>query len=146
MLIACPECAHEVSDRAPACPKCGFPVAAHVAEARVHQAAATERTTRRVTGELTDCAPCKGRGFRMLEWVDDRGAPKQAFEWCATCNESGRLPVVHSSAGYFAVALAHVEAFVRGELPTDSPHVTALGPEPPASPRYPPPEGSSSGQ
>ncbi len=26
-LIACPECAEQVSDRARACPRCGFPVA-----------------------------------------------------------------------------------------------------------------------
>jgi hypothetical protein len=25
-LIPCPECAHEVSDRAPSCPQCGVPI------------------------------------------------------------------------------------------------------------------------
>jgi hypothetical protein len=25
-LIACPECAHEVSERAPSCPRCGVPI------------------------------------------------------------------------------------------------------------------------
>lgn len=138
MLIACPECAHEVSDRAPACPRCGFPIATHVAEQRAVEAATLERTTRRLTDQQTDCAPCKGRGFRMLEWIDEQGAKKQGFEWCITCNETGRLPVVHSTGGYFSVAVEHVEAFVRGELPTDSPHVTALGSEPPPPPTYPP--------
>jgi hypothetical protein len=144
MLIACPECAHEVSDRAAACPRCGFPIAAHVAEQRAAEAAASERHTRRITDEATDCAPCKGRGFRMLEHVDEHGAKSQGFEWCTTCNETGRLPVVHSTLGYFAVAVAHVEAFASGELPTDSPYVTALGRQPPAPPSYPAPgEGSS---
>lgn len=146
MLIACPECAHEVSDRAPACPKCGFPVSVHVAEQQARQAALTERDTRRVTGEHTDCAPCKGRGFRLLEWLDEQGTKKNGFEWCAPCNESGRLPVVHSTGGYWAVAIAHVDAFVRGELPSDSPHVTALGPEPPPPPSYPAPAGGGSSQ
>jgi len=137
MLIACPECAHEVSDRAPACPKCGFPIAEHMAELRGQQAAEAERQSRRTTGHETDCGPCKGRGFRMLEWLDERGEARQGFEWCAACNETGRLPVVQSTGGYWSVAIAHVEAFVRGELPTDSPHVTALGPEPPPPPSYP---------
>jgi len=143
MLIACPECAHEVSDRAPTCPRCGFPIATHVAEQRAAEAATLERTTRRVTGDHTDCAPCKGRGFRMLDYVDEQGTKKQGFEWCITCNETGRLPVVQSTGGYFSVALEHVEAFVRGELPTDSPHVTSLGPEPPPPPSYPAAGGSS---
>lgn len=137
MLIACPECAHEVSDRAAACPRCGFPIATHVAEQRAAEAARLERTTRRLTGDETDCGPCKGRGFRMVAWVDDEGVEKQGFEWCSTCNESGRLPVVHSTGGYWSVSVQHVEAFVRGELPTDSPHVAALGPELPPPPTHP---------
>jgi hypothetical protein len=143
MLIACPECAHQVSDRAPACPQCGFPIAEHLAELRAQQATEHERQSRRATGDHTDCAPCKGRGFRMHAWLDDQGIHKQAFEWCSSCRETGRLPVVHSTGGYFAVAVAHVEAFVRGELPPDSPHVTALGPEPPPPPSYPAGRGSS---
>lgn len=31
-LIDCPECGAKVSDAAPACPKCGFPIAEHVAQ------------------------------------------------------------------------------------------------------------------
>jgi hypothetical protein len=137
MLIACPECAHEVSDRAAACPRCGFPIATHVAEQRAAEAADTERATRRVTGDETDCPPCKGRGFLMLEWTDEQGTQTQGFAWCVACNESGRLPVVHSTGGYWSVSLQHVQAFVSGELPCDSPHVTALGPEPPPPPSYP---------
>ena len=31
-LIDCPECGDRVSDSAPACPKCGFPIAANIAK------------------------------------------------------------------------------------------------------------------
>lgn len=31
-LIDCPECGAKVSESAPACPKCGFPIAAHIAK------------------------------------------------------------------------------------------------------------------
>lgn len=145
MLIACPECAHEVSDRAVACPRCGFPIATHVAEQRAAEAATTERATRRVTGDETDCSPCKGRGFRMLDYTDEQGAKKQGFEWCIACNESGRQPVVHSSGGYWSVSIEHVEAFVSGALAADSPHVTAFGPEPPPPPSHPATGPSTSG-
>ena len=33
MLVDCPECGREVSDRAPACPVCGFPLDAMTTEA-----------------------------------------------------------------------------------------------------------------
>lgn len=138
MLIACPECAHEVSDRAKACPQCGFPIAEHVAEDRAAQQAQAERESRALTEHLTDCKPCKGRGFRMFTWTDEEGKEAQGFEWCAHCHEKGRLPVVHSAGGYFAVAVDHVDAFVRGELEAGSEHVTALGTEPPPPPSYPP--------
>lgn len=139
MLIACPECTHEVSDRAVACPKCGFPIAEHCRQQRAVQQAQAERSSRTLTEAKTDCAPCEGRGFRVFTWTDDEGRDKQGFDWCTRCHEKGQLPVVHSSAGYFAVAVDHAEAFVRGELSADSEHVTALGSEPPAPPSYPPP-------
>ena len=145
MLIACPECAHEVSDRAAACPKCGFPIAEHVAEQRAAEAAVTERQSRRHTETKTDCSPCKGRGFVVHEWTDEAGTTTQGFEWCVRCHESGHVPVVESSGGYWAVAIDHVEAFVRGEIGPESPHVTALGSEPPAPPSYPPAGGGSTG-
>ncbi|MEM9459033.1 MAG: zinc-ribbon domain-containing protein [Myxococcota bacterium] len=138
MLIACPECAHEVSDRAKACPKCGFPIAEHVAEGRATAEAQAERESRTLTEHTTDCEPCKGRGFRVFTWTDDAGKEAQGFEWCACCHEKGRLPVVHSTGGYFAVEVDHVDAFVGGTLAVDSKHVTALGTDPPAPPSYPP--------
>ena len=32
-LVSCPECGNSVSERAPACPKCGAPIAAQTIEA-----------------------------------------------------------------------------------------------------------------
>ena len=138
MLIACPECAHEVSSRAVACPKCGFPIAEHVAEANAVQEAEAERTGRELTDAKTDCEPCKGRGFRMFKWTDEGGREAEGFEWCARCHEKGVLAVVRSPGGFFAVATDHIEAFVKGELSLDSEHVRALGSEPPPPPSYPP--------
>ncbi|MCA9648969.1 MAG: zinc ribbon domain-containing protein [Myxococcales bacterium] len=143
MLIACPECAHEVSDRAKSCPKCGFPIAEHVAEQLAAQRAEVERTSRERTGTETDCTPCKGRGFVMLKWQDDRGEERQGFTWCERCDETGRVPVVRSTEGYWAVDLAHIDAFIAGEIGPDSPHVESLGREPPPPPSYPPPKGKA---
>ena len=33
-LIKCPECQHDVSDKAAACPKCGYPIAAYTQSAQ----------------------------------------------------------------------------------------------------------------
>ncbi|MCG6941861.1 MAG: zinc ribbon domain-containing protein [Thiohalocapsa sp.] len=44
-LITCPECGAQVSDAAPACPKCGYPVAAAVAAAGAESAVANVRAT-----------------------------------------------------------------------------------------------------
>jgi hypothetical protein len=44
-LITCPECGAQVSDAAPACPKCGYPVAAAPAGAVAAATAATATTT-----------------------------------------------------------------------------------------------------
>lgn len=35
-LIPCPECGSEVSDKAPSCPKCGFPLASAPREVLIH--------------------------------------------------------------------------------------------------------------
>jgi len=41
-LVKCADCGTEVSDQAPACPKCGRPIATHV----------TERTSRRIKSHV----------------------------------------------------------------------------------------------
>ena len=45
MLIACPECEHRVSDRAPSCPSCGFPIAEEMAKLAAAQAAEQARAS-----------------------------------------------------------------------------------------------------
>ena len=35
-LINCPECASEVSDKAPACPRCGVPIASASKDVLIH--------------------------------------------------------------------------------------------------------------
>lgn len=42
MLIKCPECQHDISDRAVACPNCGYPMA-YISKAHVHRAAKRRR-------------------------------------------------------------------------------------------------------
>lgn len=140
MLIACPECERKVSDRAAACPDCAFPIAEHVAEQRAAQQAEQERTQRSATGTMTDCPPCKGRGFAMEKTgeKDDRGEDRKVFWWCDDCHRGGRLPVAQSPGGYFAVAIDSLDEFVAGNLPADDKTVHALGDEAPAPPSYGP--------
>ena len=136
MLIECPECAKQVSDRAAACPSCGFPIAEHVRAGAEEAARKEERSTRKVAGEV-DCVPCEARGFRMLQEDDDRGGSREVFRWCALCEHSGRVPLCESSAGYFAVAYRSVDAFLAGQVDADSDDVHHVGTERPEGHRYP---------
>jgi hypothetical protein len=132
MLISCPECERQVSDRAVACPGCGFPIAAQVAAEAARAARAAERSARERVGEV-DCAACEARGFRMVE---PEGGGGQAFAWCSVCEHSGRVPLCKSTDGFFAVPWAKLEAFLRGELDAGD-DVRALGAEAPKGHRYP---------
>lgn len=127
MLIPCPECERSVSDRAPTCPGCGFPIAAHVAELAATAELDRDRKTREVTGEV-DCQGCEARGFT-------HGA--DGFAWCRTCEHTGRVVLCRSTRGYFAVARLHVDRFLAGERDDGDPIVVFLGTEPPAAHRYP---------
>lgn len=135
MLIRCPECTKEVSDRAPACPACGFPIAEHLAEARAAEAVAAERSSRELAGE-TDCVACRARGFVTLEFRRDDGQKVEGFSWCEICEHSGRVAMCRSDAGYWAVRRSVVEAFVQGRVDAHETDAVALGPEAPP-PRYP---------
>jgi hypothetical protein len=135
MLISCPECERQVSDRAAACPACGFPIAEHVAAEAAGAARDEERSSRVHVGEV-DCAICEARGFRM---VDPEGSGNQVFRWCATCEHSGRVPLCQSSGGYFAVAYARLEEYLAGAIGEGGDDVRALGPERPQGHRYPEP-------
>lgn len=131
MLIACPECSREVSDRAPTCPQCGFPIAQELARQREREALEADRKSREVVGEV-DCPHCEARGFTTEENPD---APT-TFSWCLYCQHSGRVPLVRSGRGYWAAEYASVDAFVAGE-DFDPPKVVALGTDAPQPHRYP---------
>lgn len=135
VLIACPECERKVSDRAKACPDCGFPVAEHVAETKAKQDAIAERETRVVDGE-TDCVACEARGFRTFEFADDDGGTRDGFSWCEICEHTGRVARVKSEAGFWAVRRSRLDAFVAGQLDAHETDAVSLGQQPP-DPRYP---------
>jgi hypothetical protein len=135
MLVTCPDCGQKVSDRARACPGCGFPIAEHLAEQVLADALATCRTSRTVLGEV-DCVPCEARGFRTIPATPDAPA---LFEWCSVCEHTGRVTRVRSSRGWFAVARLEVERFVGGARDEDGVLVRFLGPTEPPPHRYPKP-------
>lgn len=126
MLIPCPECARQVSDRAKACPDCGFPVAEHVAE----QAAAAEHAARMASRERVgdiDCPHCEARGFRHFETTDERGSSREVFAWCSDCKHSGRVHQCRDIVGYYAVSLSALEPFLAGEIDENHAGVRFVG-------------------
>ena len=125
-----------------ACPRCAFPIAEELAAQRAAEATKAERSTRTRTDLVTDCEPCKGRGFEQLQEKNEEGKVVEMFRWCDRCNETGRLPVLHSDGGYWTVALEHIDEFLAGDLDTDSEHVTSLGSKAPPPPSYPAPKSS----
>lgn len=118
MLIGCPECEKKVSDRAKSCPDCGFPIAEHVAEQRDLDVAEQDRTSRVRAGE-TDCPACAARGFATDQQTLEDGTTKEVFWWCSMCEHSGRVHLVKSTKGFWAVSNEALEAFVAGAEPTD---------------------------
>ncbi|MGH1345541.1 MAG: hypothetical protein ACRBN8_28515 [Nannocystales bacterium] len=130
MLVECPECAHRVSDRAAACPQCGFPVAAEWEARREREAVEADRTSREEIGEV-DCVACKARGF-VTEGPEDRPG---AFSWCAICQHSGRTPLVRSQRGFWSVAFGSLDAFVGGE-DIEGPNAVFIGEHAPEGHRY----------
>jgi hypothetical protein len=135
MLVACPECERRVSDRAAACPDCGFPVSEHFAAERAKAAVVEARKTRREIGEV-DCAACDARGFRTFTETFE-GRSESVFEWCTTCEHTGRTALVEASDGFFAVARGELARFLAGEIDADAQKVHHLGTERPAGFRYP---------
>ncbi|HWB74284.1 MAG TPA: hypothetical protein VG755_05000 [Nannocystaceae bacterium] len=133
MLVTCPECAREISDRAQACPGCGFPIAEEMAARAAARTA--DRDQRKHVGEV-DCPTCEARGFRNVDAIDDLGKSMQAFEWCVRCLHSGRIALVQSPRGWYAVTEKVLAAFVGGEL-DEGDDATFLGAKAPAAHRYP---------
>ena len=134
MLLPCPECGKQISDRASACPGCGFPIAEHLATEREAKAVEEDRSTREQVGEV-DCPLCEARGFITGSQKSDSGEDKMNFRWCTMCEHSGRAVLVKSVRGYWAVGHVHVDAFVDGSLDAHE-EITFLGADAPKGHRY----------
>jgi ribosomal protein L37E len=130
MLVTCPDCDRQVSDRANACPGCGFPVAEHMREKAIADAKVADRSSRARAGEV-DCVRCDARGFCSVKTDDG-----EHYQWCSTCEHTGRVELCRSDRGWFAVTRRSVDAFVAGERDDDGEHVVFLGVEAPAGHRY----------
>ena len=135
MLIDCPECSKRVSDRAASCPDCGFPIAEELAATRAAAELAAERTTRKLVGE-TDCLACTARGFTTHKEVDDERGEIDTFAWCSICERTGRVRLVQSSRGFYAVAPDRLEAFLKSTTEDTDAYGTFVGDEKPEH-RYP---------
>ena len=135
MLVSCPECAREVSDRAVACPTCGFPIAAELAAATAASARASDRDGRVQVGEV-DCPSCEARGFRTFDETQQDGRVSQSFAWCDRCEHTGRVVLARSSRGFYAVSANELDAFLAGTL-DEGEHATFIGTNPPSGHRYP---------
>lgn len=134
MLIGCPECEKKVSDRAKACPDCGFPIAEHVEEQREQDVALKDQASRKRVGE-TDCPACNARGFATKQETLDDGSTKDVFWWCSMCEHTGRVHLVQSTRGFWAVSAEELEAFLGGAEATEK-SARFLGEEQPVL-RYP---------
>ena len=106
MLVSCPECNQRVSDQARACPGCGFPIAEHTAQQRAAERASAARQAREHIGTV-DCVPCKARGFRQVPVDPENPEGDWLFEWCVTCDYTGRVALCQSLDGYYAVAVGY---------------------------------------
>lgn len=109
-LISCPECSHQVSELAPTCPSCGFPIAAITEDGTVALRNCPDCGGSGIQkSECNDCVngvgkcpQCRGSGW----WYDEKcpdcgGSGKKRCEWCEgqgyfrseceTCNQSGQI-------------------------------------------------------
>lgn len=128
MLIACPECERKVSDRAKACPDCGFPVHEHVVEQRELGRREALVESRERVGEI-DCPHCDARGFKNHSETDSEGVVRQMFGWCAECKHSGRVHQCRDLDGYYAVGHAALEDFLSGAIDASADAVSFVGTE-----------------
>ena len=135
MLIPCPECERKVSDRAAACPECGFPIREWLAEREQAQRREQARATRERIAEV-DCPHCEARGFVLFSETDDAGVERQAFTWCVDCKHSGRVHQCRDSEGYWAVSHAMLDRFLAGEIDPPADGLVFLGTEVATSHRY----------
>lgn len=135
MLIDCPECERSVSDKAAACPECGFPIREWIAEEAEKKKVEEAIASRARVGE-TDCLACKARGFVTL---DREKHGQSGFTWCPVCGHSGRVILCHATDGYYAVSQTRVAAFIEGELGPEAPGIDHIGEAEPEGHLYPKP-------
>lgn len=135
MLIPCPECERQVSDRAKACPECGFPISEHVAEQRELERRQALIESRERVGEI-DCPRCEARGFMSFTETNEDGETEQLFAWCSDCKHSGRVHRCRDLDGFYAVSYAALEGFLGGTLGRDADGVAFVGTEQVVEHRY----------
>lgn len=111
-------------------------MAEHFATQREQAEQRADLASRTDVGE-TDCSICEARGFLMLEERDDTGQTRSAFTWCSVCEHTGRVRLVQSARGFWAVAPTAAAEFVQGTREPDAPEVTFLGESAPEGFRYP---------
>jgi hypothetical protein len=135
MLIPCPECERQVSDRAKACPECGFPIGEHLAEQRELARRQALIESRERVGEI-DCPRCEARGFVSFSEINEDGETEQLFSWCSDCKHSGRVHQCRDLDGFYAVSYATLEGFLSGALGRDAQGVVFVGTERVVEHRY----------
>lgn len=135
MLIPCPECERKVSDRAAACPECGFPIREWLAERTQAERREQARASRERIADV-DCPHCEARGFVMFVETDETGRERQGFSWCEDCKHSGRVHQCRDSEGHWAVSHALLERFLAGQIDPPSEGLVFLGPEAATEHRY----------
>jgi hypothetical protein len=136
MLMPCPECERKVSDRAKACPDCGFPVSEHVAEQRELERRKAVLESRERVGEI-DCPRCEARGFIDASETGPDGEVRRLFGWCVECKHSGRVHQCRDTDGYYAVSYAALEAFLAGQIDAGAIGVVFVGTARITEHRYP---------
>ena len=73
----------------------------------------------------------------MEDFKDHDGELRQGFRWCSACERTGRIHLVSSDEGHFAVTRKALPAFLAGEYDADSTRAWLLGPDAPSAHRYP---------
>lgn len=98
MLIKCPECNNEVSDKAVFCPKCGYPINSTVVTKKSHIEANTKPQTYPRTRKKHKKLP---NGYGSIKFLGkNRSKPYAAYPPTTEYNNNGS-PVTQKAIGYF---------------------------------------------
>ena len=111
MLIKCPECGKEVSDRAASCIHCGYPLQSapqkiSTASAPMKRALPTKRCTKCGSIYPADDRTCPSCGQTESKMMADHTAPKPTVK-CPTCGSTDveRVSAVTKAANIWAFGL-----------------------------------------